>query len=140
MVGILNAKRIWQENQEFWKDKGLRLRQEIVLASTGTKNPGDGPDKYVEALAGGDIQTNPFETNEFVEKSSKTYSRQIDRLPPADVVSEIDKKVDMAAMEHTLMDEGIKKFAEPQKALIRLIAQKRAELHGGARREKAMRR
>ena len=35
MVGIVNAKRIWQENQEFWKDKGLRLNQEIVFASTG---------------------------------------------------------------------------------------------------------
>jgi transaldolase len=25
-VGIVNAKRIWRENQEFWSDKGLRLR------------------------------------------------------------------------------------------------------------------
>ncbi len=41
MVGIVNAKRIWQENQEFWKNKGLRLQQEIVFASTGVKKPGD---------------------------------------------------------------------------------------------------
>ena len=27
MVGIVNAKRIWRENQEFWKDKGLRLNR-----------------------------------------------------------------------------------------------------------------
>ena len=32
----------------------------------------------------------------------------------------------MAALEHGLMEEGIQKFAEPQKALLRLIAQKRA--------------
>src|SRR6476660_3966154 len=37
MVGIVNAKRIWRENQEFWKGKGLRLQQEIVFASTRVK-------------------------------------------------------------------------------------------------------
>jgi transaldolase len=126
MVGIVNAKRIWQENQEFWKDKGLRLEQEIVFASTGVKKPGDPPDKYVEAFAGGDIQTNPPATNEAVEKSQKTYTRHIDRMPPASIVSEIDKKVDMVTLERVLMDEGIKKFVEPQKALLKLIAQKRA--------------
>jgi transaldolase len=29
-------------------------------------------------------------------------------------------------MEETLMEEGLKKFADPQKALLKLIAQKRA--------------
>ena len=126
MVGIVNAKRIWRENQEFWKDKGLRLQQEIVFASTGVKKPGDPPDKYVEAFAGGDIQTNPPATNEAVEKSPKTYTRHIDQMPSPSIVSEIDRKVDMVALERVLMEEGIKKFAEPQKALLRLIAQKRA--------------
>ena len=95
MVGIVNAKRIWRENQEFWKDKGLRLQQEIVFASTGVKKPGDPPDKYVEAFAGGDIQTNPPATNEAVEKSPKTYTRHIDQMPSPSIVSEIDRKVDM---------------------------------------------
>src|SRR6185503_6480625 len=113
-------------NQEFWKDKGLRLKQEIVFASTGVKKQGDPPDKYVEELAGSDIQTNPPATNEFVEKSSKTYTRQIDQMPPAGIVSEIDRKVDMATLERVLMDEGIKKFVEPQQALLKLIAQKKA--------------
>ena len=62
MVGIVNAKRIWRQNQEFWRDKGLRLQQEIVFASTGVKRLGDPPDKYVQAFAGGDIQTNPATT------------------------------------------------------------------------------
>jgi len=126
MVGIVNARRIRRENQEFWKDKGLRLRQEIIFASTGVKSSGEPPDKYVEAFAGSDIQTNPPATNEFVEKSSKIYTRQVDQWPPASIVSEIDQKVDMAALERELMREGIEKFAEPQKALIRLIAEKRA--------------
>ena len=125
MVGIVNAKRIWQENQEFWQAKGLRLAQEIVFASTGVKKPGDSPDKYVEALAGGDIQTNPSGTNEAVEKSAKTYTRRVDQMPLPSIVSEIDRQVDMAALERGLMEEGIEKFAEPQRALLRLIAQKR---------------
>jgi len=122
----VNAKRIWRENQEFWKDKGLRLQQEIVFASTGVKKPGDPPDKYVDALAGSDIQTNPPATNEVVETSSKTYTRHVDQMPPANIVSEIDKKVDMLELEQLLMEEGIKKFVEPQQALLKLIAQKRA--------------
>ena len=126
MVGIVNAKRIWRENQEFWKDKGLRLQQEIVFASTGVKKPADPPDKYVEAFAGGDIQTNPPATNEAVEDSPKIYTRHVDQMPPASVVSEIDEKVDMVALERVLMKEGIQKFVEPQQALLRLIAQKRA--------------
>ena len=128
MVGIVNARRIWRENQEFWKDKGLRLQQEIVFASTGVKQPGDPPDKYVEALAGGDVQTNPSATNEAVEQSAKTYACHIDETPSASVVGEIEKKVDMASLERVLMDEGIDKFVEPQTALLRLIAHKRASL------------
>lgn len=126
MVGIVNAKRIWRENQEFWTGKGLRLHQEIVFASTGVKRPSDPPDKYVEAFAGGDIQTNPPATMEAVENSPKTYTRHIDQMPSSNILGEIDGKIDMAALERELMEEGIKKFADPQKALLKLIAQKRA--------------
>ncbi len=128
MVGIVNAKQIWRENQEFWRDKGLRLQQEIVFASTGVKKPSDPPDKYVEAFAGGDIQTNPAATNEFVEKSPKTYSRQVDRMPSPSIASEVSAKVDMAALERGLMEEGIRKFADAQRALLAIIAQKRTSL------------
>jgi transaldolase len=131
MTGIVNAKRIWQENLEFWKGKGLRLDQEIVFASTGVKKPGEEPDKYVEAFAGGDIQTNPPATNEAVERSPKTYTRRIEQMPSPSIVSEIDRKVHMAALERVLMLEGINKFVEPQRALLRLIAQKRASLLAG---------
>jgi transaldolase len=128
MVGIVNAKRIWKLNQQFWADKGFPLKQEMIFASTGTKKPEDPPGKYVEAFAGSDIETNPPATNAAVEKSGRTITRHVDELPPADVLADIDAKVDMAKLEKTLMDEGLTKFADPQKALLKLIAAKRAEL------------
>jgi transaldolase len=127
-VGIVNVKRLWQLNQQFWKDKNLPLQQEIVFASTGTKKPTDPPDKYVEALAGSDIQTNPPATNEAVEKLNKQYTRQVDKMPPKAVLDEIDREVDVAKMEAKLMEEGVAKFADPHKALLKLIAEKRAAL------------
>ena len=131
-VGIVNAKRIWRMNQQFWADKHLPLKQEIVFASTGTKNPNDPPWKYVEAFAGADIETNPPATNAKVQEGGRTFARTIDRMPPDDVLAEIDAKVDMERLETVLMSEGVKKFANPQKALLSLIAQKRSELGAGA--------
>jgi transaldolase len=125
-LGIATAKEVWRLNQAFWKDKPLRLRQEIVFASTGVKNPADPPDKYVEALTGSDIQTNPPATNDAVQRLNKQYSRKIDQMLPPDVLNEIAAKVDMATLERVLMEEGTKKFSDPQKDLIKLIADKRA--------------
>jgi transaldolase len=130
MVGIVNAKRIWRLNQKFWADKKLPLKQEMVFASTGTKKPEDPPWKYVEAFAGSDIETNPPATNEKVQASGRTFTRQVDQLPPAAVLEEIDRKVDMKHLEKTLMEEGLKKFADPGKALLALIGEKRKALQG----------
>lgn len=131
-VGIVNVKRLWRLNQEFWRDKSPPLQQEIVFASTGTKRPQDPPDKYVEALAGSDIQTNPPATNDAVEALGKHYTRQVDRLPDQSVLDDIDAKVDIDRLEGVLMDEGTAKFADPHKALLRLIAQKRSTLESEA--------
>ncbi|MHB8970520.1 MAG: transaldolase family protein [Pirellulaceae bacterium] len=125
LVGIVNAKRIWAENQSYWRPKQLPLRQEIVFASTGTKRPTDPPWKYVEAFAGSDIETNPPATNEAVQRSGLVFHRQIDQLPPSNVLAEIDAQVDVEAMERVLMAEGIAKFADPQKKLLAVIAQRR---------------
>lgn len=127
-VGILNAKRIWKLNQEFWSQHPTPLKQEIVFASTGVKNPSDPPWKYVEAFAGGDIQTNPPDTNRAVYESGRKFERRVDQLPPPQVVEEIDRVVDWDRLEADLMEEGIKKFAEPHKALLKLIGQKRQAL------------
>ena len=131
LVGIVNVKKLWRENQSFWKDKGLKLQQEIIFASTGTKKKEDPPDKYVEALAGSDIQTNPPATNDAVEKLGKSYTRRIDQMPADAIVREIEQKVAPAALEEVLMREGIDKFVKPQKALLATIKEKRAKLAPG---------
>ena len=127
-VGIVGVKHIWRANKQFWSDKHTPLRQEIIFASTGTKKPEDPPWKYVAALAGSDIQTNPPATLEAVARSGLAFRRTIDEMPPADVLAEIDAKVDVQAMEERLMSEGVVKFADPQKALLRLLSEKRRSL------------
>ena len=133
-VGIVNAKRIWKMNKDFWADKGLARKQELIFASTGAKktakNPNPDPVKYVAAFAGSDIETNPPETNDAVAKTNPphVFTRLVDQLPPAEVLADIDAKVDNAKMEETLMSEGLAKFADPHKKLIELIGKKRAAL------------
>ena len=128
MVGIVNAKRIWAENQAFWKDKATPLEQEMIFASTGTKKPEDPPWKYVESFAGSDIQTNPPATNVAVAESGLTFSRQVDQFPPDEVLADIDKHVDEEHLESILLREGLIKFANPQKDLLKLMSEKRAIL------------
>ncbi len=127
-VGIINAKRIWRANQEFWAANDTPLQQEIVFASTGTKKPEDKAWKYVAALAGSDIQTNPPKTNDLVQGSGETFAKTIDQADPDEITAEIDREVDFQAMEATLMDEGVRKFANPHKDLLGVIASKRKEL------------
>ncbi len=128
LVGIVNAKRLWQDNQEFWKAHPTPLKQEIIFASTGTKTASDPPDKYVEALAGSDIQTNPPATLAAVESSGKTYRRTVPQMPAPAVLAEIDRQVDMVKLEQALLEEGVAKFADPHKALLELVARKRQTL------------
>lgn len=133
LVGIVNVKRLWKMNKEFWAGKGLKLQQEIIFASTGAKKMKTyepSADKYIAALAGSDIQTNPPATNDAVEKLGKSYTSQIEQMPSAEVLAEIDRVVDQAKMETTLMEEGLAKFADPHKKLLETIKQKRESLVG----------
>jgi len=128
MVGIVNAKRLWERNHAFWKNMGLTLDQEIIFASTGTKKKEDPAWKYVEAFAGSDIETNPPATNKAVQESGRTFTKQVHVMPPTEVLEDIDAKVDMKQLEETLMSEGLSKFADPHKALIKLVTEKRKTL------------
>jgi transaldolase len=49
-------------------------------------------------------------------------------MPPREIVEEIERKVDDGKMEKKLMEEGTAKFADPQKALLQLIREKRSSL------------
>ena len=129
-VGIINAKQIGIQNAEFWADKGLKLDQEMIFASTGTKKPEQPKDYYVAALAGSDIQTNPPATNAALDEMGKAYTPQSRTLPDPAVLDEMDAKVDFQKMEDTLMAEGTAKFADPHKKLIQTIAEKRSALAG----------
>jgi hypothetical protein len=57
----------------------------------------------------------------------------VDRPLPEDIVAEIRDKVDMQALESTLMAEGSKEFAEPQKVVLALLNQTRREPAAGVR-------
>ncbi len=127
-LGIVNAKQIWLDNQEFWSKHPTRLQQEIIFASTGTKDPKDPKEKYVAALAGSDIQTNPPETNAAIAAGDFHFTRQVDKLPADEVVAELNAAVDMQHLHDTLMAEGTAKFAAPQKQLLNTIGRKRKEL------------
>ncbi|MEW4454991.1 transaldolase family protein [Bremerella sp. JC817] len=125
-LGIVNAKNIWKDNDDFWKSKGLKLQQELIFASTGTKLPSDPPWKYVAAFAGDGIETNPPKTNELVQESGKAFEKEIDKMPSQAILDELEAKVDYADLEKVLMEEGIAKFADPQKNLLQLIESKKA--------------
>ena len=127
-VGILNAKRIWRANQSFWQQHPTGLTQEIVFASTGTKDANDLPWKYVQAFAGSDIETNPPATNDAVQTSGLLFTRQVDQLVSTSIQQQIDREVDFSRLESILMAEGLVKFSDPQQALLALIAAKRRSL------------
>jgi transaldolase len=128
MVGIINAKQIGIDNAEFWADKNLKLDQEMIFASTGTKKPEQPKDYYVAALAGSDIQTNPPATNAALDEIGRTYKPQSRTLPDQAILDEMEQKVDIQKLEDTLMAEGTAKFADPHKQLIQTIADKRSRL------------
>lgn len=128
LVGTINAQQMYLENKQFWADKNTPLQQEMIFASTGTKDPGDPKDKYVAALAGADIQTNPPGTNDAIQAAGMEYSARLEQLPADNIVREIAERVNQEHLEATLMSEGVKKFVDPQNELIALIAEKRAAL------------
>ena len=130
-VGVLNAKQIGINNEAFWADKGLPLKQEMIFASTGKKLDWQDEDYYIGELAGSDILTNPPATNAAIADLGKTYTPSSRNLPSQAMLDEFAQKVDVPQLEATLMAEGTEKFADPQKQLIQTIADKRSELAKG---------
>src|SRR5205823_6217886 len=107
---------------------GVCVNITLIFSERQYKLARDAAWRGLQRAADSDIETNPPATNKAVEESGRTMTRHVDELPPADVLAEIDKKVDVKKLEETLMREGLAKFADPQKALIKLISEKRAAL------------
>jgi hypothetical protein len=49
-------------------------------------------------------------------------------MPSGSIIAELDRVVDVADLEGTLMQQGVAKFVAPQKQLIQTIREKRASL------------
>jgi transaldolase len=124
---IANAKQIWLMNQDFWSKHPQRLDQEIVFASTGTKDPADRKWKYVAALAGADIQTIPPDTLAAIEEASPSFRRKIDEPENDEIIDEIERTLDLSHMHKTLLREGMDKFIEAQRNLEAMIAKLRSD-------------
>jgi transaldolase len=78
-------------NQEFWNDKNLPLTQEIIFASTGQRRRPIRPTSTSRPRRLGHPNQPPA-TNEYIEKSGKTYTRTVDQLPPKAVLDEIERR------------------------------------------------
>ncbi|MEM9414526.1 MAG: transaldolase family protein [Planctomycetota bacterium] len=129
-VGVMNAKQIGIANAAFWADKGLKLKQEMIFASTGKKLDWQAEDYYIAEMAGSDIQTNPPSTNAALQEMGKTYTALSRTISDPAAAEDMARHVDMAKLESALMSEGTEKFADPHKQLIRTIAEKRGSLAG----------
>jgi hypothetical protein len=55
----------------------------------------------------------------------------VDQLPQQEGVAKIESKVDLAQKEAALMAEAIKKFADPEEALLALVAETRRTMRAG---------
>ncbi len=80
LYGIVNAKRIWASHQKFWSANKTKLAQDYLCQHRNEECKRCSL-KYVAALAGSDIQTNPPDTNKAVAGSSEVFTKQVDKLP-----------------------------------------------------------
>ncbi len=122
--GILNAKRIWRENQDFWANKKTPLQQEMIFASTGEKSAKLDPWKYVAAFAGSDIETNPPATNDATQASGKTFTRAVDQNAGRGRAAEIDSHVDFEHLEKHSWTKGFRNLLIRKRRSCRYIAAK----------------
>lgn len=100
--------------------KGARP-QRLLWASTSAKDPAYSPVKYIEPLIGPDtVNTMPLETLDAYHESGHPAVRLSDDDEEATaVLAELARlDVDLDAATAQLLDEGIKKFADPYDALL----------------------
>lgn len=109
-------------------DNGARP-QRLLWASTGTKNPAYSDIKYIEPLIGPQtVTTMPPETLAAYRDHGRPAVRLTDGLDRATaVLAGLDRAgIDLADVTDRLLDEGIRKFAEPFDALHAALDEKAA--------------
>jgi transaldolase len=105
--------------------------QRPLWASTSTKNPAYPDTLYVDNLIGPDtVNTMPAETvNAFIEHGvvALTIEQGIEEAQ-ADIAALEAVGISMDAVTQELLDEGVRKFAEPYEALLAAIDEKVSQM------------
>lgn len=139
-VAIANAKMAYQWYLDFVKsDRWRKLAakgakpQRLLWASTGTKDPAFSDTLYVDSLIGPDtVNTIPPKTMDAFRDHgtlARTLDANIDEAKH--VLAEADRLgLDLNGVTETLVEEGVKLFADAADALLGAIAAKRAKLAG----------
>jgi transaldolase len=141
-VAIANAKLAyaWYQDMiasERWRklaDKGA-MPQRLLWASTGVKDPSYPDTLYVDRLIGPDtVNTMPPKTMDaFRDHGTVTASLTADPDAAKTVLSDADRLgLDLAGVTSTLVDDGVKQFAEAADALLHAVSEKRTALADGA--------
>ena len=137
-VAIASARQayaMWQEiftSERFKKleQQGAR-KQQLLWASTSSKDPKFSDVKYVEALIGPEtVNTIPLETLEAYRDHGQPAARLTDGMDQAQgKLDELaDLGIDLNAITDKLESEGIDKFVKPFEKLFGALEEKRAKL------------
>jgi transaldolase len=140
-LGIAVAKRVYQAYCELYGSSRWRklaalgaVRQRLLWASTGTKDP-EAPDTlYIEALAAPDtINTMPEKTlRAFADHGSLHGSMPADGGNAEDVLQQFAKlNIEVSALAARLQREGAQAFDDSWVDLMKSIASKRAKVKTG---------
>lgn len=137
-IGIANAKMAYQRYKEIftserWRhlaERGARV-QRVLYGSTGTKNPDYSDVLYVNNLIGVDtITTIPQETLEAFMDHGQVRLTLEEGLEDARAQLEqlAELGIDLEAVGHELLEDGIQKFIEPYDLILQTIQERSAEL------------
>lgn len=135
-VASASAKVAYQIYKEIFASERFRRlaaqsarNQQLLWASTGTKNPAYSDVKYVEPLIGPDtINTMPLETLNAYRDHGNPAARLEDDVPEAYHVLDLLPKVgiDLDTVTMQLEKEGVQKFIAPFDQLMTTLERKRA--------------
>lgn len=133
-VAIANARAAYAHWQErFSSERFARLRaegarpQELLWASTGTKNPAYADTMYVEPLIGPEtINTMPADTLAAYRDHGDPADRLAAGIPEAhaQLAALEELGIDLDAAAQQLEDEGVDKFVKPFDSLLAAIEEK----------------